>query len=52
VLRPSRKTEIVEVGSAQAIVDSGLDGDHRFENTLGSDRQVTLMLLRPNASAD
>jgi MOSC domain-containing protein YiiM len=42
-LRPSRKAEIVEVGSAQAIVDSGLDGDHRFENTLGSGRQVTLV---------
>jgi MOSC domain-containing protein YiiM len=42
-LRPNRKAEIVEVGSAQAIVDSGLDGDHRFENTLGSGRQVTLV---------
>jgi MOSC domain-containing protein YiiM len=42
-LRPSRKAEIVEVDSAQAIVDSGLDGDHRFENTLGSGRQVTLV---------
>jgi MOSC domain-containing protein YiiM len=42
-LRPSRKAEIVEVDSAQAIVDSGLEGDHRFENTLGSGRQVTLI---------
>jgi MOSC domain-containing protein YiiM len=42
-LRPSRKAEVVEVNSAQAIVDSGLEGDHRFENTLGSGRQVTLM---------
>jgi MOSC domain-containing protein YiiM len=42
-LRPSRKAEVVEVDSAQAIVDSGLEGDHRFENTLGSGRQVTLM---------
>jgi MOSC domain-containing protein YiiM len=34
---------MLEVDSAQAIVDSGLEGDHRFENTLGSGRQVTLM---------
>jgi MOSC domain-containing protein YiiM len=42
-LRPNRKAEINEVDSAQAIVDSGLEGDHRFENTLGSGRQVTLI---------
>jgi MOSC domain-containing protein YiiM len=42
-LRPERRAEVVEVGSVQAIVGSGLEGDHRFENTLGSGRQVTLM---------
>jgi MOSC domain-containing protein YiiM len=42
-LRPSRKAEILEVDSIQAIAESGLDGDHRFENTLGSGRQVTLI---------
>jgi MOSC domain-containing protein YiiM len=42
-LRTDRKAEVVEVDSAQAIVDSGLEGDHRFENTLGSGRQVTLI---------
>jgi MOSC domain-containing protein YiiM len=42
-LRPSRKAEILETNSAQALADSGLEGDHRFENTLGSGRQVTLM---------
>jgi MOSC domain-containing protein YiiM len=42
-LRPERRAEVVEVGSVQAIAGSGLEGDHRFENTLGSGRQVTLM---------
>ena len=42
-LRPERRAEVVEVGSVQAITGSGLEGDHRFENTLGSGRQVTLM---------
>lgn len=42
-LRPERRAEVVEVGSVQAIAGSGLDGDHRFENTLGSGRQVTLI---------
>jgi MOSC domain-containing protein YiiM len=42
-LRPERRAEVVEVGSVQAIAGSGLEGDHRYENTLGSGRQVTLM---------
>ena len=42
-LRPERRAEIVEVSSVQAIAGSGLEGDHRFENTLGSGRQVTLI---------
>ena len=42
-LRPERRAEVVEVGSVQAIAGSGLAGDHRYENTLGSGRQVTLM---------
>ena len=42
-LRPERRAKIVEVSSVQAIAGSGLDGDHRFENTLGSGRQVTLI---------
>lgn len=42
-LRPERQAEVVEVNSVQAIAGSGLDGDHRFENTLGSGRQVTLI---------
>ncbi len=42
-LRPERRAEVVEVGSVQAIAGSGLEGDHRFENTLGSGRQVTLI---------
>lgn len=42
-LRPDRRAEVVEVGSVQAIAGSGLEGDHRFENTLGSGRQVTLI---------
>lgn len=42
-LRPERRAEVVEVSSVQAIAGSGLEGDHRFENTLGSGRQVTLI---------
>ena len=42
-LRPERRAEVVEVDSVQAIAGSGLEGDHRFENPLGSGRQVTLM---------
>lgn len=42
-LRPERRAEVVEVHSVQAIAGSGLEGDHRFENTLGSGRQVTLI---------
>ncbi len=42
-LRPERKAEMLELDSAQALVGSGLNGDHGFENTLGSGRQVTLV---------
>ena len=42
-LRPERRAEVVEVSSVQAIAGSGIEGDHRFENTLGSGRQVTLI---------
>jgi MOSC domain-containing protein YiiM len=42
-VRPERKAEIIEMDSVLAMMGSGLEGDHRFENTLGTGRQVTLI---------
>lgn len=42
-VRPARKAPMVELDSVQALAGSGLEGDHRTENTLGSGRQVTLI---------
>jgi MOSC domain-containing protein YiiM len=42
-LRGERRKALTVVESARAVVDRGLDGDHRVEKTPGSGRQVTLI---------
>ena len=42
-LRTERRGEIQVVGHAQAIVGSGLEGDHRCLKTPGSARQVSII---------
>jgi len=42
-LRPARREPLLCVSEAQAIVDRGLEGDHRSSKTPGSGRQVTLI---------
>jgi len=42
-LRKERRTPMTVVESALAIVDRGLEGDHRVEKTPGSGRQVTII---------
>ncbi|GAB3091518.1 MOSC domain-containing protein [Pseudomaricurvus hydrocarbonicus] len=42
-LRPERKAEMTVVQSANAVMDLGLEGDHRMQKTPGSSRQVTLI---------
>ena len=42
-LRSRRREPMTVVGSARAIVDRGLEGDHRVEKTPGSGRQVTII---------
>jgi MOSC domain-containing protein YiiM len=42
-LRSERRGEVVVVDQAEAVVDLGLEGDHRMKKTPGSARQVTLI---------
>lgn len=42
-LRNARRAPMTVVECARAIVDRGLEGDHRVEKTPGSGRQVTLI---------
>lgn len=42
-LRNARREPMTVVESARAIVDRGLEGDHRVEKTPGSGRQVTVI---------
>lgn len=42
-LRSVRRGEVLVVESAEAVVDLGLEGDHRMKKTPGSARQVTLI---------
>lgn len=42
-LRNARRAPMTVVESALAIVDRGLEGDHRVEKTPGSGRQVTVI---------
>ncbi|MFN2289232.1 MAG: MOSC domain-containing protein [Chromatocurvus sp.] len=42
-LRTERRVPMTVVECARAIVDHGLEGDHRVEKTSGSGRQVTII---------
>lgn len=42
-LRPARKADMLQVGSAEAAAGRGLAGDRRMDATPGSARQVTLV---------
>jgi MOSC domain-containing protein YiiM len=42
-LRPRRRKPLLSVDRVQAVLDFGLEGDHRMTKTPGSGRQVTII---------